>query len=172
MLKITGCILVIASTTLLGFRKGADIEDTCRQLQYLQRLFYLLQSEIRYARTYLGEIFIHLGKQSEGAYREWLLSLGEEMEKRAGKTFEEMWREEIKTYLTDLNIPSGELERLLALGSQLGNMDTEMRVRTLDLYQEQLARSIEEMREGMKGKVRLCHSLGIMGGMFLSILFL
>lgn len=171
MVKIAGCIIVIGTTTLLGIKKGAAIEDAYRQLQYIQRLMYLLQSEIRYARTYLGEIFIHLGDKSIGAYRKWLMSLGKEMEKRTGERFEEMWREGVETYLADINIPKDEKERLIALGSQLGNMDTEMQIRTLDLYQEQLAQSMEELRDGMKAKVRLCR-LGIMSGMFLSVLLL
>lgn len=172
MVKLAGCFLVIGTTTLLGIQKGADIEDAYRQLQYIQRLMYLLQSEIRYSRTYLGEIFIHLGKKSAGAYQEWLLCLGGEMGKRTGEKFEEMWRESIEVHLANLNIPQGEMERLLALGSQLGNVDARMQLKTLDLYQEQLAQSMEELRDGMKTKVRLCRCLGIMSGMFLSVLFL
>lgn len=172
MLKFAGCLIVIGTTTLLGIQKGTELKESYRRLQYIQRLIYLLQSEIRYGRTYLGEIFIHMGKQSIEPYQTWLISLGKRMEQRDGTSFAAMWEEGIKTYLQNLSLPSGETERLLILGSQLGNTDVEMQIKTLELYQEQLSQAMEEMREDMKGKVKLCHCLGVMGGIFISVLLL
>lgn len=172
MLKFAGCILVIATTTILGIQKGTELKESYRQLQYIQRLMYLLQSEIRYGRAYLGEIFVHMGKQSIEPYQTWLISLGKKMEQRDGTNFAAMWKDGIETHLKNLSLPSGETERLLILGAQLGNTDIEMQIKILELYQEQLSQTMEEMREGMRVKVRLCHCLGIMGGIFIAVLLL
>ena len=45
-------------------------------------------------------------------------------------------------------------------------------MRTLSLYQEQLAQTLEELRRTMDGKVKLCRSIGVIGGIFLVILLL
>ena len=51
-------------------------------------------------------------------------------------------------------------------------LDLTLQLRVLELYQEQLGLGIEEVREGMKTKVRLCHCLGVMSGLFVSVLLL
>ena len=46
----------------------------------------------------------------------------------------------------------------------------EAQIRSLDLYLEELKKSMEEKMEGMKTRIRLCHCLGVMSGIFLTIL--
>lgn len=65
-----------------------------------------------------------------------------------------------------------ELDKLINLGGQLGVADIEMQVKTLDLYLEEMSLSMEEMRGGMKAKVRLCHCLGVMSGIFITVLLI
>lgn len=164
--------MVIGATTLAGIKKASDIREGYRQMQDIQRLMYQLQSEIRYARAYLGEIFSHIGRKSAQPYRSWLLTLSSQMGQRENGVFAQMWEEGIRKDLAGLKLPAKEMDRLKALGDQLGNMDVQMQIKTLDLYQEQLAQSMEEMRGEIRTKVRLCHCLGVMGGMLIAILLL
>ena len=53
LLKISGCLLVIAATTLTGITRADKIQEQYRQMRVLQRLLYMLESEIRYANTHL-----------------------------------------------------------------------------------------------------------------------
>lgn len=172
MLKIAGSILVIGATTLLGVKRASELREQCRQMEYIRHLFYQLQSEIRYARSPLGEIFSSIGKRAKEPYRIWLLELGEKMEKRDGGAFYDLWRAGIREYLGASALPQAELERLLELGGRLGLMDIEMQVKAVELYLLGLSSAIEEIREGMKSRVRLCHCLGVMSGMLIVILLL
>ena len=161
MLRFAGCLMVIGATTLSGIKKASDIREG-----------YRIQSEIRYARSYLGEIFSHIGRRSVQPYQNWLLDLSGQMGRRENGVFAQMWEEGIQKNLGGLKIPAKEADRLKALGSQLGNLDVQMQIKTLDLYQEQLAQSMEEMRGEMKTKIRLCHCLGVMCGMLIAVLLL
>ena len=172
MMKIAGAILVIGATSLMGAAKAGDIRGQYTQLLRLQRLICSLQGEMRYARSHLGEIFEAIGRQEEEPYRSWLLGLGREMGKRQKGTFARIWAESIEDSLGDSRLPSKEIERLKALGSQLGCADLKRQLCTIDLYLEQLAGTIGEAREEMKTKVRLCHCLGVMSGMFVAVLLL
>lgn len=172
MLKLIGCLMVTGATTLAGMKRASDIREGYRQMQDIQRLMYQLQGEIRYARDCLGEIFSHIGRRSEQPYQRWLLALSGRMEQREHGVFAQMWEEGIREDLGGLKLPEKEMDRLKALGGQLGNMDVQMQIRTLDLYQEQLVQSMEEMRGEMRTKVRLCHCLGVMGGMLIAVLLL
>ena len=63
-----------------------------------------------------------------------------------------------------------ELKRLEELGGRLGLMDIDMQVKAVELYLSGISSSIEEIREGMRTRIRLCHCLGVMSGMLIVIL--
>lgn len=167
MLKVAGSILVILTTTSFGLMKAAEYKGAYTQLLYVQRLFYMIQSEMRYSRDPLGEIFLHVGEQALEPYREWMLGLSRQLLRRDCGTFAQIWEKSVQRYLGDCGLPKEELRRMEALGCQIGAVDMEMQMRSLELYLMQVASSLDELREGMKTKVRLCRCLGIMSGMLI-----
>ena len=64
------------------------------------------------------------------------------------------------------------LESLIRLGGELGTIDIEMQVRTLDLYLEQMEQKMEDMRTEQKEKIRLYQCIGVTRGVFLAIILL
>ena len=58
------------------------------------------------------------------------------------------------------------------LGSELGTIDIEMQVKTLDLYLEQMEQKMEDMRTEQKERIRLYQCVGVTGGIFLAIILL
>ena len=52
LLKTMGGVLVIAATSMWGHAAAERVKNSYDQLQYLQKLLYLLRSEILYARSY------------------------------------------------------------------------------------------------------------------------
>lgn len=172
LLKISGCLLVIAATTLAGMVRAGSIQEQYRQMKYLQRILYMIESEIRYSHTYLGEIFLNVSRRIEEPYKGWLLSMERKMGQMDSGAFEVIWGQAAEDKLKHCGLPHKELERLIQLGSQLGAMDLNLQLKVLSLYQEQLKLSMEEIQEGMKTKVRLCHCLGVMSGLLVAVLLL
>lgn len=172
LVKLFGCLLVIAATTLAGIVYAGSIQERYRQMKYLQRLIYMIESEIRYAHTYLGEIFLHVSRRVREPYKGWLLTMERKMGQMDSGAFDVIWGQAVEEHLRYSGLPPKELERLIQLGSQLGITDLELQLKVLALYQEQLGLNIEEVREGMRTKVRLCHCLGVMSGLLVAVLLL
>lgn len=172
LIKTIGGVLVILTTSVWGYAAAERVKNGYDQLLYLQKLLYSLRGEILYARSYLGEAFWQIGQKAKSPYREWLLGLCSQMEEAANGTFASMWEANTKTSLKDSGLSESEILRLAAFGNQLGIADAEMQVKTLDLYLEELRISMEEMREEMRTKIRLCHCLGVMSGIFITVLLI
>ena len=170
--KVCGCFFVLAATTFAGMARAECIKEQYRQMRMLQRIICMVESEIRYAHTHLGEIFLHVSRRTVQPYKGWLLSMERRMGRMDSGAFEVIWTQEVKEQLKGSGLPIKELDRLSSLGSQLGVLDLTLQLRVLELYQEQLGLGIEEVREGMKTKVRLCHCLGVTSGLFVSVLLL
>ncbi len=172
MLKMAGGVLVIIATSAGGIAAAEKFRNQYEQLKYLQKMIYLLRSEILYARSYLGEAFCQIGKTAKSPYREWLFNLYRQMEKRNGTAFARIWEVNTRKYLGNAGLPRNALDRLAAFGSQLGIADAEMQIKILDLYLEEIRQSMEELQEEMGTKIRLCHCLGVMSGIFITILLI
>ena len=59
-----------------------------------------------------------------------------------------------------------------AIGMQMGYLDEQMQLGTIDLYLEQLSFVIEKAREELVMKKRLCNCLAVTGGIFLVIILI
>ena len=74
-------------------------------------------------------------------------------------------------HLRQTRLTSGDLEELKSFGAGLGYLDRSMQLSQLEQYEEQLKQKIEELNVGLPVRKKLCRSLGIMGGLFLIVLF-
>lgn len=127
--------------------------EECYQADALPRkLIFRIRSEVRYSRRVLPEAFLSVGSEAQEPYKMWLLSLYERLENRQGTSLAGIWEEETRTHLPVIGIPQDMLESLIRLGGELGTIDIEMQVRTLDLYLEQMEQKMEDMRTEQKEK--------------------
>lgn len=170
--KVIGICMVIGATSAGGVSVANRISGQYEQLRYLQKLICGLRSEIQYARSYLGEAFLKIGSSARSPYREWLLSICEEMDERKGGIFAYIWEAKTREYLKDSGLSKESVEKLAEYGTHMGEADMNMQVRALDLWQEETVLAMEEMREKMGTRIRLCHCLGVMSGIFIAILLL
>jgi len=172
MIKGIGAVMVILAGGGWGMLQAAKIEECYRQMRYLRKLIFRIRSEIRYSRQVLPEAFLHVGSEAKEPYKMWLLSLCERLTKRQGTSLAGIWEEETRKYLAETEIPQDMMESLIRLGSELGTIDIEMQVKTLDLYLEQMEQKMEDMRTEQKERIRLYQCVGVTGGIFLAIILL
>ena len=60
----------------------------------------------------------------------------------------------------------------LTLGENLGYLDMEMQLHMLEIFQTHLSESMEEEREEVKRQSKLSRILGVMSGIFLTVLLI
>ncbi len=169
-MKWMGCGLVTLSCGALGIWKAGQWKERRRTLEQLRKMILLLKGEILYAHTPLGEALEHVGSKSEGALGQLFLRVAKRIAAQEGQPFFKLWQEEIGGLPADFPMEEKERQDLTGLGEQLGYLDMDMQERTILLYLEQLEMSLGFYREHERERCRLCTSLGIMGGLFLSVM--
>ena len=170
MMKMAGALLIVGMTSIWGITKADNMKRQLDNMKDLQRIISLLQSEIRYSRAFLGEIFENIGQGVREPFKSWLLEMSEKTNAFIGESIEDIWKDSCKRHLGVLDLPEQELESLKSLGNQLGYADIQVQMRLLDLYQEHLDRTIREVHDQVQTKVRLYHCLGVMSGLFVAVL--
>ena len=172
VLRIIGCVLVVCSCSGIGIYFSTTLKDRLCQLREIQKILLLLRGDIRYANTPLSEALYTISVRHEGELKAFLRWVSEELEKMEGQTISQIWKKGIDTKLKGSALSKKDLEAFLGFGKNLGYLDKDMQLSTIDLYVETIAAEVEEASRTIKEKSYLYNSLGVMVGIFLTIILI
>lgn len=172
IIKIIGCILVIASSAGIGFYFSCDMRCRIEDLKELKKLIGLLKGDIRYAITPLPEAISSLARRHSGNYGSFLQYVSKKLQELSGQTFSEIWRVAVEKELISTSLTKKDKLQLVHFGDNLGYLDKDMQLNTLELYLSQLDEEITDISKTIKEKTYLYNSLGIMAGIFITIIML
>ncbi|WP_461812430.1 stage III sporulation protein AB [Faecalimonas sp.] len=172
MQKLFGCILIVFASSAMGWSKGIELKKHLVEVENMRKMFLMLRSEIAYIKSPLPEAFRHIGKRMGGIFRDWLLNLSEQMIKKKGVNFLELWSESIEQYWRRSYLTNEDIEKLKSVGENMGYLDEKMQIGTIDLYVKQLELEIQCLQKEFVVEKRLYHCLGIMGGIFLAVILI
>ncbi|WP_313071674.1 stage III sporulation protein AB [Lacrimispora sp.] len=167
--KLLGAALVIISSTGLGFYMAAQWTEHLKTVERLKKMILLLKGEIVYANSPLTEAFERTGKKAGGGMGDLFVAVAERLIKQQAEPFFTVWQEEIDNLPKEVCLSKEDKQNLKGLGEHLGYLDMDMQERNILLYLEQLDLTIGYLRKHKQEKSRLYSTLGIMGGLFLTI---
>ena len=86
--------------------------------------------------------------------------------------FSELFAQEAESAFQHTQLTGEDRKELMLLGQYLGYLDIDMQENTIALYLQELEQKIRLLQEEMPARQKLYQSMGILGGIFISILFL
>jgi stage III sporulation protein AB len=172
IMKIIGCIMVIASSAGMGFYFSSEMKERIDDLKELRKLIGLLRGDIRYAATPLPEAISALNRRHNGRFHQFLEYVSTKLNELSGQTFTLIWRTGVEKMLGNTSVNKKDKLQLAQLGENLGYLDKDMQVNTLDLYITQLEEEITDLSKTVKEKAYLYNTLGIMAGIFITIIMI
>lgn len=170
--KVIGCILVILSSTCMGFYFSNEIKCRIADLKELKKLIVLLRGDIRYGSTPLPEAISAIERRHDGCFKPFFSKVSSRLYELSGVTFSEVWKDALDKELAGTSLTKKDKSFLLQFGENLGYLDKDMQMNTFDLFISQLEDVINETSKTVKEKAYLYNSLGIMAGIFISIVML
>ncbi|HIT64846.1 MAG TPA: stage III sporulation protein AB [Candidatus Ventrimonas merdavium] len=174
-MRLAGAACMVAGSSGLGFWLSGQYRERLRELEQLRQMIFLLKGQILYANATLEEGLEAVGRRTRGALAGLFLQAADRIAQQEGEPFCQIWKEavgQLEQAGAGHALSRSDLAALAALGEHLGFLDRDMQERTLLLYLEQLDLQIQALREHRQERCRLYSSLGIMGGLFLTILLI
>lgn len=172
LLKLTGALLIIVSTTLLGFSLALKERERLKEMVYLQMAFQMLSSEISYTALPLPAAFTGIGEKIKEPVSLLFVKAAREMGKYRGDSMEEIWREAVEDFFPRSSLKERDKQVILSASSFLGISDKDHQEEQLKLLMRQLKEREKEIRTSLERSERMCKYLGVMGGLMLVILLL
>lgn len=172
MVRIIGCILMITGCTAIGFWNAECMRRRLQEMQELKRYVLFMKGEICCRNRTLPETLLELEKKAKGIWKKFFHNTGRSLEKMEEGTLAEIWKKEMTRQLSGSYLKEREKKEWLTLGENLGYLDMEMQLHMLEIFQVHLSESMEEEREEVKSQSKLSRILGIMSGIFLTVLLI
>ncbi len=191
----------MASCSGLGFQLSSFYHRRIRECRQIEQCLQRLLGEIRFHQLPLTEALRETGRSAAGtAFADFLLCVADQLElggtgkcdlesgapgwpdaegagveqsdvDRETYTLAQLWQRELDRFTQDSLL--GEEQGLLReLGEELGVLDLEAQVRTLEHCLEQWRDRIRELQRQEETHGRLYRGLGVSAGVFLAILLL
>ncbi|MDF2539851.1 MAG: hypothetical protein K0S76_2872 [Herbinix sp.] len=170
--KIIGCIMVIASSAGMGFYFSSEMKCRIDDLKELKKLIVLLRGDIRYANTPLPEAISSITRRHNGNFEAFFKKVSSQLHELSGLTFPDIWKKSVDLNLMNTSLTKKDKLYLIQFGDHLGYLDKDMQINTIDLYITQLEDEIKEASKSAKEKAYLYNSVGIMAGIFITIIML
>lgn len=171
-IKMLGCALILISSAGMGMYFSGELKGRIRDLKELRRILTLLRGDIRYANSPLPEAVQALSVRHDGKYKKFLKIAAEKLNEFGGVSFCEIWKEAVQKGLEDTSLSKKDLANLSQFGENMGYLDKEMQLNTIDLYLSQIEEEIKELSKNVKEKTYMYNTLGVLGGIFLTIIML
>ncbi len=169
MIKLLGAVLIIFSTTWIGWDLSKRLIARPKQIRDLRAALQILEAEIMYGHMPLREAVLRLAKQipepiSKG-FRLFADYLNEE-----NQTVTNAWRKSVEEMRTWTELEEKEAEILLQFGETLGKHDRDTQQKQIQLTLKHLERE-ELMALDKQSKYdKMVKSLGFFSGLLITIL--
>ena len=153
-MKIIGSMLVILGCTSIGFYIVERMRRRLAELELIKRQLLFMRGEMRSGYQPLAEIFSRLEERMLGEWKSFYGFLREKLSTNRTEMLAELWGEAISS----------------RLGENLGYLDREMQIALLTVCEAHMDEYIEKEKDQIKQQAKVYQTLGIMSGIFLTMI--
>lgn len=173
MLKIAGSILIIAGSFAWGYMKCISAKDRIIQLNIIKKVMIMLRGEIKYAGTALPDALELIANRITMPFaKDFFINVSAELNQMNEKNFKTIWNENMNKYLDASALSTSDIEQFKGLGDNLGYLDKDMHLNTIDLYLEHLNLDIKVANEGIAEKCKVYKCVSLAAGVFITIIII
>ena len=170
MMKIIGSMLVILGCTSIGFYIVERMRRRLAELELIKRQLLFMRGEMRSGYQPLAEIFSRLEERMLGEWKSFYGFLREKLSTNRTEMLAELWGEAISSRLKRSLLDEEEMRTWNELGENLGYLDREMQIALLTVCEAHMDEYIEKEKDQIKQQAKVYQTLGIMSGIFLTMI--
>lgn len=170
MLKLAGAVIVFCTTTWFGFHIASYFSKRPRQIRYLQSGIQLLETEIVYGATPLDAALKTIAGRIPAPVGQIFLEASRNIAGNDGKSTNECWQLAVEKVWPKTALRVSEKDIVSQLGQALGRSDRHDQQKHLRLAINHLNSEGQEAKEEQARYEKMCKSLGVLGGMLITLL--
>lgn len=171
MIKLLGAVLIIFSTTWIGWDFSKRLIARPKQIRDIRAALQILEAEIMYGHMPLKEAVLKLAKQIPEPIREGFVLFADYLDEE-NQTVTNAWRKSVEEMRKQTELEEKEAEILLQFGETLGKHDRETQQNQIQLTLKHLEREELLALDKQNKYDKMVKSLGFFSGLLITILLL
>ena len=171
MLKLLGVCLIVCGCSGLGWYAVTGYLVRLRMLEEAEQALHFLYGEIEYSGCDMIELLDKLALRG-GYFCSFWSGMAGGLKGYDGQCFFKHWQQEIRKIPEIRNLQEEDLELLMEVGENLGNMDRYTQLHTLEIFQERLHVIIGQAREEYHDKAKVSLVVGVTMGCLLALVLI
>lgn len=164
MMRLMGIGLIAAAVLALGFWYSLNIRRRIKNLHLMQTVLHMLKGEIGFTGRILEEAFEDISRRIPEPFCSFFSMVSSRLQEREGTGLMEIWKES-ETAFSGSGLQKEDLELFGKLGNELGFLDMDMQLRTLELLEVQVKSTVERLEKNCEASCKMYQSLGILGAL-------
>lgn len=170
-MKWLGALMIIVSTTMIGFMLAKRVSERPRQLRMLKVALQAMEAEITYGLTPILTVAENLIKQLPRPISTFFEVFVETLENKA-IPLHEAWERSLKEVWPKTALKKGELEVMQQFGTTLGRHDRENQQKQIHLALSHLEREEAEAKDMQIKYESMFKSLGFLTGLLIVLVLI
>lgn len=158
--KIIGSLMIIISSTYLGFYFGKKLIKRINELTELFRLGTLLENEIVYSHTPLPQAFYSISSGKRNNIETLFYRIYEELSENETDTIYEAVNSAVNDNLSQICLEKDDRSILLDLAKSLGDYDIEGYKKIFEIYKLGIKNKISEAENKKNKNMKMYRYLG------------
>ena len=171
MIRLLSCALIMLCSAKIGFEEAKKYTRRVKEIRDFQAALIALKGEICFCKSPLPEALIRTGEKLKTDVAKIFLKAGENL-KKTSKSTKAVWEDAVFSARRNLSMKNEEIYIINAFGNLLGISDEAGQLENIELTTAKLISCEKQAIEDEQKNVKLYKSLGIVAGIFLSIIFI
>lgn len=171
MLRIIGCVLVVACTTTFGISCASRLSVRVRAVAGIITSLEVMKSEICDRLTPMPELMELLAQQTDPPVNGFFSSCVTQMENLGVKSFYFIWKNAVESS-PQMELRPAEARTLIDLGHVLGRYDTEAQGNAIAYAIRRFEHYLKLAEDERKSQGKVHAALGVAAGFFAVIILI
>jgi stage III sporulation protein AB len=172
MLKLLGCIIILGSSSAAGFLYGESFKRRVADLNELQRVIYLLQSEIEYMSNTIPRALKEISNKTINPFSLLFNDISKLLFNNEVESVYEAFKITFNSNKYHLNLNKEDINILFDLSKSLGDSDLSGQRKMFEFTLESIKKQIVLAEELMCKNLKVYRYLGVTLGSMVVIMLI
>ncbi len=172
MIKILGILLILISSTVVGFMYGEGMKKRVRELNELLRGVYILKNEINYMHSLLPEALMKVSEKCTGTIKKIFVDASKILLSNEEVDVYTSFKKSIDINKSNINLTKEDLSIFLDLSKSLGELDVDGHNDIFSLVTENLNKAIIGAESNLEKSIKMYRYLGFSFGAMIAIVLI
>lgn len=172
LFKLLGSLIVILSSTFLGYALANECKNRPLQLRELQGLLQMFENQISYLSDVIAEAFERISRIGGSDVCIFFSRTVELLKEDKTLNASQAWEKAVNDNIRKTSLNQEDKDILLAFGKILGSSELEGQIKNIRLTMTQLKLQEEKAEASRVKNEKMYKSLGILGGIAVVIVLL